>query len=127
MVVFDISSLVWVDGFVDAGMRHIDADPLPEGTGNRVSGVYPTVSVEHIFGYVLGMHTVNRITYVLSGRHNETEGQHKGHGDAVVQAKDGRVDSHVTDFGEAFEAPEYVQHLERWSLSNPANLMTDPL
>ena len=71
MVVFDISSFVWIDGLVDAGMRHIDADSLPEGTGDSVSGVYPAVSVEHIFGYVLGMHTVNRITHLLSSGYNE--------------------------------------------------------
>ena len=107
-------------------MRSV-TNPFPESAGYGVGGVYPAVGVQHILGDVLGVNTIDGVTHILPRRHNQAEGQHKGHGDAVVQAKDGRVDSHVTDFGEAFEAPEYVQHLERWSLSNPANLLTDPL
>ena len=66
MVVFDISSFVGINGFVDAGMGNVDTNPFPKGTGYGVCGVNPAIGIEHIFWDVLSMHTVNGITHILS-------------------------------------------------------------
>ena len=79
LVVFDISSFVGINGFVDAGMGNVDTNPFPKGTGYGVCGVNPAIGIEHIFWDVLSMHTVNGITHILSSGHNQRKSQHKGH------------------------------------------------
>ena len=111
MVVFDVSSFFWVDGFVDAGMRHVDADSFPESTGDGVGGVNPAVSVEHIFGNVLGVNTVDGVAHVLPGGDNEREGQQTHDGKGVVQPEDSAVNMHMADLDQVFEAAEHVYHL----------------
>jgi len=48
LVVADIAPLFGIDRLVDPGMSHIDPDPFPEGTRDRVGGVDPAVRVQHV-------------------------------------------------------------------------------
>ncbi len=100
-------------------MRHVDADPLPEGTRDGVRGVDPAVGVEHILGDVFGVDAVDGIAHVLPGGDNERERQQEAHCDRVVESEDGRVDGDVTDLDEALEASEHVQHGAAPSCSVP--------
>jgi len=117
LVVFDVSSFFRVDGLVDTGMRHINADSLPESTGDGVGGVNPAVSVEHIFGNVLGVNTVNGVAHVLPGGDDERKGQQAHHREGVMQPEDGAVNMHMADLDQVFEAAEYVYHFEVAKLS----------
>ena len=92
-------------------MRDIDPDPLPEGTGDRVCGVYPAVRVEHILRNVFGVNTVYGVAHVLSRGHDQREGKQAHHREGVVQAEDGRVDVDMADLDKVLESAEDVQHL----------------
>ena len=70
LVVLDISPLLWVDCFVDARVGHVQPHPLPEGAGDGVGGVNPTVGVEDILWDVFGMNTVNGIAHI-PGKHSK--------------------------------------------------------
>ena len=70
MVVLDVAAFLGVDGLVDARVSHIDSNPLPESTRDCVSGMDPTISVEHIAGDIFGMNTINWIPHILSRGHN---------------------------------------------------------
>ena len=50
LVVLVISPLQRVLGLVHPGVGHVEPDPLPEGAGDGVGGVYPAVSVEDVLG-----------------------------------------------------------------------------
>ena len=65
MVILDVSPLFWVDSFVDAWMSHVEAHPFPEGTGDCVSRVNPTVGVEDVLGNVFGVYAVNGVANIL--------------------------------------------------------------
>ncbi len=91
-------------------MGHVNANPLPKGTGYRVRGVDPAVCVEHIFRDVFCMHAVDWVADILPRRHDEREGQHEHHGDGVVEPEDGRVYRHMALFDQGLETPEHVQH-----------------
>lgn len=97
-------------GVVHAGVRDADAHLLLERLLNGVRRVYPTVRVEHVFRYVLGVHAVNRVAHVLAGGDDQAERGQQHHGQAVVQPEHGRVDVHVADFHQALQAPERVKH-----------------
>ena len=45
-----VSPLQRVLGLVHAGVRHVETNPLPEGTGDGVGGVDPAVGVDNILG-----------------------------------------------------------------------------
>jgi len=72
--------------------------------------VYPTVRVEHVLGYVFGVHAVDRVADVLPGGDDQAERGQQHHGQAVVEPKHGRVDVNVADFHQALQAPEHVKH-----------------
>ncbi len=71
LVVLDVSPFFRVDGLVHPRVCHINSYPLPEGTGNGVGGVDPTVSVEHILGDLLCVNAVDGISHILPGGDNE--------------------------------------------------------
>jgi hypothetical protein len=50
LVVADIAPLLWINSLVYPGMGNIDSDPLPEGAGDCVSRMDPTVGVQHVLG-----------------------------------------------------------------------------
>ena len=95
---------------VDAGVRDVDADPLPVRARQRVRRVDPTVRVEHVLGDVAGVHAHDRRADVLSRRHDEGEGQQGHHGDPVVQPEHGPVRVVPADLDEALEPEEEVKH-----------------
>lgn len=97
-------------GVVHAGVRHRDAHLLLERLLDGVRGVYPTVGVQHVLGYVLGVHAVDRVADVLSRGDDQAERGQQHHSQAVVQPEHGRVDVHVADFYQALQAPEHVKH-----------------
>ena len=92
-------------------MCHIDANTFPESTGDGVCGVDPAVRVEHIFGDVFGMNTVDGVTHILPGGDNERKGQQAHDGEGIVQPKDSAVNVHMADLDQVFEATEHVYHL----------------
>ena len=110
LVVLDVPPLFWVNGFVDARMGHVEANPFPEGTGDRVRRVDPAVGVQHVFRDVLGVDAVDGVADILPGRHNQAEGQQTDDGEGVVEPEDGRVDVNVADFDQGLQAAEYVDH-----------------
>ena len=50
LIVLVVSPLQRVLGLVHAGVRHVETNPLPEGTGDGVGGVDPAVRVQHVLG-----------------------------------------------------------------------------
>jgi len=97
-------------GVVHARVRDGDAHLLLERLLDGVRRVYPTVRVEHVLGYVLGVHAVDRVADVLPGGDDQAERGQQHHGQAVVEPEHGRVDVHVADFHQALQAPEHVKH-----------------
>ena len=91
-------------------MSHVEAHPFPEGTGDCVSRVNPTVGVEDVLGNVFGVYAVNGVANILPSRDNQAEGQQADNGESVVQPEYGRIDVHVADFDQGLEASEYVDH-----------------
>ena len=91
-------------------MSHVEAYPFPEGTGDCVSRVNPTVGVEDVLGNVFGVYAVNRVANILPSRDNQAEGQQADNGESVVEPEYGRIDVHVADFDQGLEASEYVDH-----------------
>ena len=91
-------------------MSHVEAHPFPEGTGDCVSRVNPTVGVEDVLGNVFGMDAVNGVANILPSRDNQAECQQADNGESVVEPEYGRVDVHVADFDQGLEASEYVDH-----------------
>lgn len=83
-------------------VRHQDSHLLTERVLDGVSGVYPAVRVEHVLGYVLGVHTVDGVADVLARRHNQTERHQDHHGDAVVETEYRRVDMDVANLYQVF-------------------------
>ena len=66
LVIFNVSSFLWIYGFIYTRMGNIDANSFPKGTRNCVCGVNPAVRIEHIFRYVFSMNTVDGIADILS-------------------------------------------------------------
>jgi len=97
-------------GVVHAGVRHADAHLLLERLLDGVRRVYPTVRVEHVLRYVLGVHAVDGVADVLPGGDDQTERGQQHHRQTVVEPEHGRVDVHVADFHQALQAPEHVKH-----------------
>lgn len=73
LIILDVTPFFGIYCLVDSWMSDINPYSLPKSAGNCVSGMNPTVGVEHIFRYVLGVNAVNGITHILSGRYNERE------------------------------------------------------
>ena len=48
LVISDISPLLRVNSFVNAGVSNINTNPLPEGTGDGVGGVDPAKCIQNI-------------------------------------------------------------------------------
>ena len=63
-------------------------------------------------GDVLCVDAVDGVAHILLGGDDQTEGEHAGGGDAVVQPEHPAVDVAVRDVQEAPQLPEYLQHLE---------------
>jgi hypothetical protein len=82
----------------DTRIRHIAPDLLAEQTLQRIGGMDPTVCVQHILGYVLGVDTVDRVAHVLARGDNQRERHQHHHRDGVVETEHGRVDMYVGDF-----------------------------
>lgn len=97
-------------GVVHTGVRYGHADLLLERLLDGVRGVYPTVRVQHVLGYVLGVDAVDWVADVLAGGHDQAERGQQHHGQAVMEPEHGRIDVHVTDFYQALQAPEHVKH-----------------
>jgi len=110
LVVLVVATLVGVKGLVNSGMRDINADPLPEGTGYRVRRVDPAVRIEHILWDVFCVNTVYGVAHVLSCGHYERERQQAHDSERVVEAEDGAVDVDMADLGQVLQTPEHVQH-----------------
>ncbi len=117
LVVLDVSPLLRVYGLVNARVCHINAYPLPEGTGNGVGGVDPAVGVEHILWYVLGVDTIDGVAHILSCGHNEGESQQAHHRESVVQPEDGGVNVDVANLDKVLEPSKDVQHLDNLLLA----------
>ena len=92
-------------------MRHVHPEPLAEGRGDGVGGVYPAVGVDHVLWDLLGVDTVYGVPDILTRGDNEAERQQDHHRDGVVEAEHRGVDVHVGDLDEVFEATEDIQHL----------------
>lgn len=92
-------------------VRHQDSYFLAERGLDGVSGVYPAVRVEHVLGYVLGVHAVDRVADVLARRHDQTEGHQDHHCDAVVETEYRRVDMDVADLYQVFQPSKHVKHI----------------
>ena len=112
MVILDVSPLLRIYGFIDAGVRDIDPYPLPEGTGDGVCGMDPTVCVEHILRDVLSVNTVDGISHILPRCDNQGKRQKAHHSEGVMEPEDCAVNVHMADFDQVFEATEDVQHFE---------------
>jgi len=65
LVVANIASLLRINGLVNAGVRHVNTDPLPKGAGDRVGGVDPAVRVQHVLWYVLSVNTIDGVAHIL--------------------------------------------------------------
>jgi len=78
-----VSPLQRVLCLVHAGVRHVETNPLPEGTGDGVGGVDPAVRVQHVLGNVLGVNAVDGVADILLGGHDQREGEHAGRGHAA--------------------------------------------
>ena len=75
LVISDISPLLRVNSFVNAGVSNINTNPLPEGTGDGVGGVDPAVGVQHVLGDVFCVDAVYGIANVLACGHYKGERQ----------------------------------------------------
>lgn len=94
----------------DTRLGHLHADFLIEETLQGVRRMDPAVSVEHILGNVFGVDTVDRITDVLPGSHDEAERYQYNHRDGVMQPEDRGVNVDVVDFDQVLQSAEHVQH-----------------
>ena len=56
------------------------------------------------------MNAVDGVADVLLGRDDQTEGEHAGRGDAVVQPEHPAVDVNVRDVQKTTQLPENFQH-----------------
>lgn len=72
----------------------------------------PTISIQNVFRYVLGVDTVNGVSNILPRGDDETKGNEDDDGNGVMQPEDWRVDVDVADFDQVLQATEYVQHLK---------------
>ena len=79
-------------------MGDVHPNPLPVSGAQGVRGVDPAVSVEHLFGYFLGMNTHDGSTDVLARGHDEREGQEDHHRHAVMQPEHATVRVESTNF-----------------------------
>ncbi len=111
LVVLYVSPLLGIDGLVHTRVGHVDAYPLPEGTGYGVGGVDPAVRVEHVLWDLLGVDAVDGIAHVLTGGDNQGEGNQEADCHRVVHPEDRRVYRDMADLDEALEASEHIQHL----------------
>ena len=111
LVVLVVSPLLWVQRFVNAWVCHIEADALPEGTGDGICGMDPTVGVEHLLRNVPGVNAVNGIAHVLLRRHDQREGKHARGRHRVVESEDPRVYVNVRDAEKPAELAEALQHV----------------
>lgn len=84
-------------GGFDARIGHLDADPLVESASHRVRGMNPAVGVQHVFGNVFRVNAIDRITDVLSGRHDQTERDQDQNRYRIMQAEHWRIDVNVGD------------------------------
>lgn len=95
---------------VYAGIWYADTHLLLERLLNGIRRVYPTIRVEHVLGYVLGVHAIDRVADVLPSGDDQTECGQQHHGQTVMEPKYRRVDVHMADFHQALQAPEHVKH-----------------
>lgn len=91
-------------------MRYVEADPLPEGTGDRVSRMNPAEGVEDVLGDVLGVDAIDGIAHILLGRNDQREGKHARCRDRVVQPEYPRVDVNVGHPQQATQLTKYLDH-----------------
>ena len=103
LVVLDVLLVPVVSRFVDSGMWHVIAHPLPVGGRECVSWVYPAVCVEHVFGDLPCVDTHDGRPDVLARRHDEGEGQQGHDGDPVVEAEHGAIGVISADLHQTFE------------------------
>lgn len=98
-------------GVVYAREGYLETLSLLISRGDRVGAVDPAVRVQYVLGQVFAVYTVDGVAHVLSGRDDQRERDQQDHREAVVQPEDGCVDVYVRNLDQAFQAPEYVQHL----------------
>lgn len=92
-------------------MRYVHPEPLAEGRGDGVGGVYPAVSVDHVLRDLLSVDAVYGVPDVLARGDDEAEREQDHHRDGVVETEHRGVDVHVGDLDEVLEATEDIQHL----------------
>lgn len=98
LIILNISPLFWINSLINPRMRHIDPNPLPKGTGNRICGMDPAIRVQNVFWNVLGVDAIDRVAHILSGGDDQGKCQQTHDSECVVQTEDGAVDVHMADF-----------------------------
>lgn len=104
-----------IRGGDDSWVRHFHASLLIKGTSNGISRMDPTKRVQNIFWKILRVNTINRVSHVLSRRHNQTKCYQHHNRDRVMQAKDGRVNMHMGYLNQVLQATKDIQHIGRSS------------
>ena len=97
-------------GIANTRIGHFAANLLAEQTLEGVRRVDPAVGVEHIFGNVFGVNTINGIADILTRCNDQREGHQNHNGDRVVQTKYRRIGFDVIHLDQVLETPKNIQH-----------------
>lgn len=103
---------MFVSTVSNSRVRNFNSHLLVEEALQRVGGMDPTICIENVFWYILGVDTIDGVSHILPRGHDETEGDQDDDGDGVMQTEDRGVDVDVADFYQVLQATEYVQHLK---------------
>lgn len=117
---------MFISAISNSRVRYFNSDLLIKEALQRVGGVDPTISIEYVFRYILGVDTVNGVSDILPGGDDETEGDEDDHGDGVMQPEDRGVNVDVADFDQVLQATEYVQHLKATVVGRSASGEAEP-
>jgi len=112
LIIFDISSLIGVNGFVNSGMRNIDWDSLPEGARNCVGRMNPAIGIENALWNIMWVNTVDGVTEELPRCHEDGGGDHERYRKFVAESENGGVNFDPLELEDALETWEWPQHFE---------------